>query len=55
VHFIPTPGQTEQEYLAILHGRKNGWSKQNELDLSSDLNFNCLPVIPKQKLDLIFD
>ena len=33
-HFIPTPGQTEQEYLAKLHGKENGWSAQNKLKIS---------------------
>lgn len=42
-HFIPTPGQTEQEYLAKLHGKENGWSSQNKLNLNNNLGFNIVP------------
>ncbi len=44
-HFIPTPGQTEQEYLAKLHGKENGWSAQNKLKISTKLEFKTLPEI----------
>ncbi|MDG2228080.1 MAG: hypothetical protein P8L20_10145, partial [Flavobacteriales bacterium] len=44
-HFIPTPGQTEQEYLAKLHGKENGWSAQNKLKISNKLVFKRLPEI----------
>jgi uncharacterized protein (TIGR00661 family) len=44
-HFIPTPGQTEQEHLAKLHGKKNGWSTQNKLKISNKLECNTLPEI----------
>lgn len=43
VHFIPTPGQTEQIYLAKFH-EKNGieWSNQRDLRINHML-FNRLP------------
>ncbi len=41
-HFIPTPGQTEQEYLAKLHGKENGWSTQNKLKISNKLKCNMV-------------
>lgn len=44
-HFIATPGQTEQEYLAKIHGKENGWSTQNNLKISSKLEYNTLPEI----------
>ena len=44
-HFIPTPGQTEQEYLAKLYGKENGWSAQNKLKISNKLAFMTLPEI----------
>ena len=44
-HFIPTPGQTEQQYLAKLHGKKNGWSAQNKLKISNKSVFKTLPEI----------
>lgn len=55
VHFIPTPGQTEQEYLASLHGKEKGWSKQDRLDLSNDIKYRLLPEIENDKLELKFD
>ena len=38
--FVPTPGQTEQEYLARFHKRKNHYfyMKQDDFDLSDALN-----------------
>ena len=42
VHFIPTPGQTEQEHLAKLHGKENGWSTQNKLKISNKLKCNMV-------------
>jgi UDP-N-acetylglucosamine:LPS N-acetylglucosamine transferase len=44
-YFIPTPGQTEQEYLAKLHGKENGWSAQNKLKISNKSVFKTLPEI----------
>lgn len=44
-HFIPTPGQTEQEYLAKMHGKENGWSTQSNLKFSSKLEYNTIPEI----------
>ena len=42
--FIPTPGQTEQEYLAKLHKRKSNifYQKQGEINLgkSKFMSFN---------------
>ena len=44
VMFIPTPGQTEQEYLAKLHKKKSNiyFQKQGEINLgkSKFMNFN---------------
>lgn len=36
---VPTPGQTEQQYLAVLHQKNNKalWRKQNELNLKNDI------------------
>ena len=51
--FIPTPGQTEQEYLAKYYKEKYGISffKQGEIDLKKQ-NFNSIERIsnPKKKL-----
>lgn len=44
-HFIPTPGQTEQEYLAKTHGKENGWSTQNKLKISNKLECKIIPEI----------
>lgn len=44
-HFIPTPGQTEQEYLARLHGKGNGWSTQKNLKINNKLEYSTLPEI----------
>ena len=42
--FIPTPGQTEQEYLAKLHKKKSKiyFQKQGEINIESTkfMNFN---------------
>jgi len=50
--FVPTPGQTEQEYLSAYY-RKNGWflsQSQYHLDLPSDIAaaqpFSGFPVMP---------
>jgi len=39
--FVPTPGQTEQQYLAELHHNANNamWKDQNKLDLKEDIKF----------------
>jgi len=53
--FVPTPGQTEQEYLSAYY-RKNGWflsQSQYHLDLPSDVaaaqQFSGFPVMPSTK------
>jgi hypothetical protein len=50
--FIPTPGQTEQEYLSWYY-EKNGWffsKSQFNLDLSDDIStarkYSGFPVMP---------
>lgn len=53
VHFIPTAGQTEQEYLAILHGDNNGWSPQNKFQINENLQFNYLPKIESNQFDFL--
>lgn len=51
--FIPTPGQTEQEYLAKYHRGKGhtSWQKQKDLNLKSGLemagNYKGIPQVNK--------
>ncbi|MBL4652088.1 MAG: glycosyltransferase [Flavobacteriales bacterium] len=51
--FIPTPGQTEQEYLAKYHRGKGhtSWQKQKDLNLKSGLemagNYKGIPQVEK--------
>jgi uncharacterized protein (TIGR00661 family) len=44
VYFVPTPGQTEQEYLAQFHGNKNAvkWVHQSAFKLPDIDQFNAL-------------
>ncbi|PDH48335.1 MAG: glycosyltransferase [Bacteroidetes bacterium MED-G20] len=54
VMFIPTPGQTEQEYLAKYYKKKYSISffKQGEIDLKKQ-NFNSIKKIPNPKKKLL--
>ncbi len=51
VFFIPTKGQTEQEYLALFHYKKNkiGFSYQDDLNLNINY-FGQLPFIENNSL-----
>ncbi len=49
VFFIPTPGQTEQEYLAKLYEKKGiDWCKQNDFKLEN-CKFSVFPNTTNQK------
>ncbi len=52
VFFIPTPGQTEQEYLARLYKEKYniGYVKQNKLTRLDPNQFNLIPFTRKTNL-----
>lgn len=55
--FIPTPGQTEQEYLARYHKQRNGisWIDQNKLTLQQieQVIKKPLPLIKENSFDFV--
>ena len=54
VLFIPTPGQTEQEYLAKYHQKTNSiyYQKQGKIDLK-EVSFNFIQSKSKTKKKLL--
>jgi hypothetical protein len=52
VFIIPTPGQTEQEYLAHYHNKKSSikYSSQDNFKLDQNIDFNKFQPFKKTNL-----